>query len=94
MITNYSDYCIICGHPASDIHHLVFGFSKRKLADADELTAPLCHEHHELMHNKRDFAACSQIMGQLLYERNKCAEGYTVDAARDSFRIRYGKSYL
>lgn len=94
MITNYKDFCIICGRPKTDIHHLVFGVAKRKLADTDGLTAPLCREHHEAMHNDKTVQALSHIVGQLYYERNMCAQGYGTDAARDSFRLRYGKSYL
>lgn len=94
MITEYDDWCLICGKSRTDIHHLIFGNAKRRLADKDGLTIPLCREHHEQMHNDKGMQAMSKICGQLLYERNKCAEGYGVDAARDSFRIRYGKSYM
>ena len=94
MITNYSDFCIICGKPKTDVHHLVFGNSKRKWADADELTAPLCREHHESMHRSKEMQVASHIIGQLFYERNMCAAGRSVDEARESFRNRYGVSYL
>lgn len=94
MITNYEDYCIICGKPRTDVHHLVYGNAKRKLADADSLTAPLCREHHEAMHNDKGMQVMSHICGQLFYERNMCAAGMTPDGARESFRRRYGVSYL
>lgn len=84
-------YCEICGLPNAETHHLVFGTSNRKLSDADELVMDLCREHHEFMHKN---AKVSRLIGQLMYERNKCAEGMTVDDARQSFRNRYGKSYL
>lgn len=93
MITAYKDYCSICGKPKTDIHHMIFG-SKRALADADDLTMPLCRLHHEMVHKQKEMQVMSHIAGQLLYERNKCAEGYGTDAARESFRLRYGKSYL
>ena len=85
------EYCAICGKQKDDVHHLVFGTANRKLADEDQLVIPLCREHHELMHKQ---ATISRIIGQLMYERNKCAQGYSIDAARQSFRNRYGKSYL
>lgn len=85
------EYCSICGKPKEDIHHLVFGTANRKLSDEDKLCIPLCREHHEFMHKN---ATISRIIGQLMYERNKCAEGYSIEAARESFRLRYGKSYL
>lgn len=84
-------YCSICGTPGAEVHHLVFGIANRKLSDEDSLVMELCREHHEFMHKN---AKISKIIGQLIYERNKCAEGYSVDAARESFRLRYGKSYL
>lgn len=91
MLTNYMEMCIFCYKPKQDVHHLVFGRGKRNLADADELIVPVCRECHELLH-KND--KVSKIMGQLAYERDRCADGYSVEAARESFRIRYGKSYL
>lgn len=94
MITNYEDYCIICSKPRTDVHHLVYGNAKRRLADADSLTVPLCREHHEAMHNDKGMQVMSHIAGQLFYERNKCASGMSVEDARESFRSRYGVSYL
>lgn len=91
MITEYENICLFCYKERQDVHHLVFGVSKRRLADADGLTVPVCRECHELLH-KND--KISKVMGQLAYERDRCAEGYSIEAARDSFRIRYGKSYL
>lgn len=94
MITNYTDYCIICGKPKTEVHHLVYGNAKRRLADSDNLCAPLCREHHESMHNSKEMQVMSHIVGQLFYERNMCASGLTTDEARDEFRKRYGVSYL
>ena len=84
-------YCEICGNPNAEQHHLVFGVANRKLSDEDQLVMDCCREHHEFFHKN---ATVSRIIGQLMYERNKCAEGYSIDAARQSFRMRYGKSYL
>ena len=91
MITKYEDMCILCYSEKVDTHHLVYGRANRKLCDADELVIPVCRSCHEFMHKHPNV---SRIIGQLAYERDKCAEGYSVDAARESFRIRYGKSYL
>jgi len=97
MITNYTDYCIICGKPAEE-HHVFKGIKQKSLCDADELTLPLCYEHHRTgkisAHLCKEMNVLCQIIGQLAYERDKCAEGLTKDAARESFRLRYGKSYL
>lgn len=94
MITKYKDYCMICGKPGPDVHHLVWGNSKRRCADEDQLVCPVCREHHEMFHQNREMQIMSHIAGQLLYERNKCAEGVPADEARIMFRERYGISYL
>jgi len=91
MLTNYNDMCILCYEPKEEMHHLVYGIANRKLCDADELLIPVCRKCHDFMHKHSNI---SRIIGQLAYERDKCAEGYGVDAARESFRIRYGKTYL
>lgn len=97
MITEYKDLCIICGCPATDAHHIFKGHKQRHLADADELILPLCRAHHEAVHTGRhnkEFNTLCEIIGQLAYEKRKCAEGYGEGAARESFRLRYGRSYL
>lgn len=35
----------------------------------------------------------SKMFGQAIYERNKVAEGATIDEAREMFRKRYGQCY-
>ena len=94
MITKYPEYCLICGKPKTDVHHLVFGNARRCIADADGLTIPLCREHHEQMHNGKGMQVMSHIAGQLFFERNMCAQGLTPDEAREEFRHRYGVSYM
>ena len=94
MLTEFSEFCVICGRPKTDIHHCVFGNSKRRIADTDGLTMPLCREHHEAMHNGKGMQVMSHIAGQLYFERNMCAQGLTPDEAREYFRKRYGVSYL
>ena len=97
MITNYNDYCIICGRPRTDMHHCFKGVKHRHLADEDELLLPLCHEHHlgkMSVHMNKEMLVMSQIIGQLAYERDRCAEGCTTEEARESFRRKYDKSYL
>ena len=96
MITDFNEYCIICGKPA-EIHHIFKGNKQRALCTEDELLLPLCSEHHRgnmSVHQKKELNILCQIIGQLAYERDRCAEGYTLEAARESFRQRYGKSYL
>lgn len=97
MITEYNDFCLICGRPNAEHHHCFKGVKHRTLCTEDELLLPLCKEHHTgnmSVHQKKELNVLCQIIGQLAYERDRCAEGYGVEAARESFRLRYGKSYL
>ena len=97
MITKYTDYCIICGKPNVEHHHIFKGVKQRRLADEDGLILSLCKEHHTgnmSVHQKKELNVLCQIIGELAYEKKKCAEGYSEDAARDSFRMRYGKNYI
>lgn len=97
MITEYNDFCIICGKPRTDMHHCLKGHKQRHLAEEDELLIPLCQEHHTgnmSVHQRKELNVLCEIIGQLAYEKKKCAEGYGEAAARESFRIRYGRSYL
>ena len=96
MITDNNDFCIICGRPA-EIHHIFKGGKHRKLCTEDELLLPLCKEHHTgnmSVHQLKEMNILCQIIGQLTYERDKCADGYSVESARESFLIRYGKKYI
>lgn len=85
MITDYEQYCVICNKPREHTHHLVFGKGLRRLSDEDELTIPLCHECHEVIHHNKQAMALSRICGQLAYEKYR---------TREDFRRRYGKSFL
>jgi hypothetical protein len=99
MITDYP-YCIICNKRVGlEVHHLIEGNAKRQLSDEDGLTVTLCNECHRSdkftsVHLNYAVNRWSKICGQLAYERDRCAEGMTVEEARNAFRERYGKSYL
>lgn len=86
MVTEYEKICAICGKPDVEIHHLVFGRGLRELADADSLTIPLCRECHKAVHLNGTASTLSKMLGQAWYEK-------TV-GDRESFRKRYGRSYL
>lgn len=98
MITKYNKYCILCGTPSTETHHLVFGRANRKLSDADGLTIPLCRNCHKEIHNNYVAMALSKICGQLAYERWYLSDFGDADKslnnARENFRSRYGKSFL
>jgi hypothetical protein len=51
-------------------------------------------EKDRVLHGNFMAETLSKIVGQLAYEKKKCAEGFTEDDAREEFRRRYGKSWL
>lgn len=102
MITEYTDICMFCKtpRPREADHHLVFG-TRRKAAEDDGLTIPLCNNHHnmarrvdERIHGNVVAEKLSKIAGQLAYELDRVAEGMTKDEARADFMRRYDQSYL
>ena len=96
MITDFNEYCIICNKPA-ELHHIFKGVKHRALCTEDELLIPLCREHHQgnlSVHQTKEMNVLCQIIGQLAYEKRKCAEGMTEEEARRDFTSRYSKSYL
>lgn len=87
MITQYKEICLICGKPASEIHHLVYGRGLRELALEDGLEAPLCGSCHKDIHYSGVAGTMSKIIGQLQWESEH-------EEGREGFRKRYGRSYL
>lgn len=98
MITEYKDICGICGARSSEIHHLVFGRGLRPLADSDGLTLPVCGKCHKEIHYNSVASQLSKILGQVAYEAwymSDFGDAETLTkTARESFRTRYGRSYL
>ena len=51
------EYCLVCGSPYVEIHHVIYGTANRKLSDKYGLVVPLCSEHHRgntgVHHNKK-----------------------------------------
>lgn len=92
MLSEYSNICAICGKPATEIHHLVFGRGMRELADEDGLTISLCRECHENAHKNESW--WSKSLGQMEFEIQRVAQGIPQEVAREQFRKRYGRSYL
>lgn len=92
IVTEYAKICIFCGRPAECEHHLLFGTGIRKLAEEDGLKVPSCNDCHTMggnmtrLHGNPIAEKLSKMLGQAIYE------AYIGD--RESFRRRYGKSYL
>lgn len=94
MITKYGQYCICCGKPKEDTHHLVFGTGNRKLADRWNLTCPVCRSCHEQIHGNVMAEKLSKIAGQLLFEKEDILRGESEEGAREHFRQIFGRSYM
>lgn len=97
----YSGICAFCGKALNNRteHHLLFG-KDRVYAEQDGLKLPACDNCHtagngtERIHGNVMAEKLSRIAGQLAYEKMKISEGRSPDEARESFRKRYGKSFL
>lgn len=92
IVTKYTKICFVCGRPATEEHHLIFGRGRRKLAEEDGLKAPVCERCHRLNENIRKIHGnpmaekLSKMLGQAVYE--------TRLGTREEFQKRYGESYL
>lgn len=94
FLTDYENYCALCGSPSSEFHHLLMGSSRRKIADSDKIFLCLCRKCHEEIHHNSTANRLSKIVGQLAFEFNTVADKEKILDARQQFRERYGKSYL
>ena len=107
MITKADKICAICGKPAECTHHLIGGTGKRKLADEDGLTIPLCNSCHnmavkatERIHGNPMAEILSKMLGQLAWEMRYIEKQVELPfddlgtEAREAFLKRYGKRYL
>lgn len=92
IVTEYKNVCFFCGAPAECEHHLIFGNGNRDLSDKDGLKVPSCNKCHntgsisERIHDNPMAEKLSKMLGQAIYELK-------IDD-RETFRRRYGKSYL
>lgn len=100
IVTKYNGYCVFCGRPSDEEHHLLFGRGIRELADEDGIKVPICGYCHtqspvaQRVHDNTIAEKLSKIAGQLAWEKHCVASGSTEDEARELFRARYGRSYL
>ena len=93
----YADYDLIDGTPNIERHHCLLGQDRQK-ADEDGLWVPLTPDHHRTgkvsAHNCKEIQRLLQMLAQVSWERDRCAEGMSTEDAREAFRKRYHKSYL
>lgn len=92
IIPNDDEWCYLCKkfgmkNRGWEVHHMLFGTGKRKLADEDGLTVHLCPLHHRNLHDRGDYKLELQQLAQQTWMDHY---GKTVD----DFINRYGISYL
>ena len=46
IIQEDTNYCYVCGRYGTEIHHIFFGTSNRKMSDKYRCVVGLCYEHH------------------------------------------------
>ena len=106
IVTGFEQYCLICGNPNVERHHLLMGNKHRHLAEEDGLVVGLCPAHHNSsnmsVHMNKEMKALSQMLAQACWERKWIADHFderdtteeTLKNARDAFFNRYGENYL
>ena len=108
IVTGYEQYCLICGSPNVERHHLCMGVRHRHLAEEDGLVCGLCPAHHNSsnmsVHMNKEMKALSQMLAQACWERHYLAELLSTEIdrptddilkdARDHFFKRYGENFL
>lgn len=86
IITDYTDFCIMCAKPNTEPHHLINGRGKRQLSDDSKLIIPVCRECHELIHKDARVGNLAKVLGQIAWEKEN-------NAGREDFIRKFGKSY-
>ena len=74
IITDWPEFCLICGAKAEHTHHAIPGTANRAKSDRYGLLMPLCANCHDMsrdsIHKNPKMASMSKIIGQLAYERD------------------------
>ena len=92
IIPNDNEFCFLCKkigieNRGTEVHHMIFGTAKRKLADEDGLTVHLCSLHHKMLHDKGNYKRYLQELAQETWMKH-------YNGSTEDFIRRYGKSYL
>lgn len=88
---------------ALEAHHIVYGFSRKKISDKEGLIVMLCHEHHQGtngVHGKNgaELGNMLKIIAQKTWEQNYIEKypykNHAEDAAREAWIRLFGRNYL
>jgi len=101
IVTDYMNFCMICGKPLVEIHHGLSGTANRKIADEWKVLLPLCPYHHNSskmsVHLNLEMQVLSKQLSQLAVEKEiyrRQLYNDDSDPAREQFRKLFGKSFL
>jgi len=92
IIPGDNEFCFLCHkmgifNRGTEVHHMIYGTGKRKVADEDGLTVHLCNLHHRMLHDRGDYKRDLQELAQATW-----MEHY--NGTKEDFIRRYGQSYL
>lgn len=82
-------YCVVCGSPRIQVHHVLFGTANRKISDRFGYVIPLCAEHHlgaTGIHWNRGMDLYWKQTVQMHYEKHL--------GTRTEFINTFGKSWI
>jgi len=88
IIQEDTNYCFVCGRYGTEIHHIFFGTSNRKMSDKYRCVVGLCYEHHRGnsgVHHNRELDLELKRMAQKRFQ-DICPEY--------DFLAIFGKNYL
>lgn len=89
ILVDCMDYCLICGSPYVEVHHVMYGTANRKLSDKYGLVVPLCQEHHRGSSGVHFRRSLDLQLKKLAQEKFNDLYG-----ANTSFKEVFGKNYL
>ena len=101
IITDWMEFCVICGAKTENIHHAIPGTANRAKADKYGLVMPLCVRCHDDIHRNPKMTTMRKIIGQLAYEKEAAIDYCVTDnkellkqTIRDDFMEVFGKSHI
>ena len=88
IIQEDTNYCYVCGRYGTEIHHIFFGTSNRKMSDKYGCVVGLCYEHHRGnrgVHFNRELDLELKCTAQRVFEHHY---------PNENFSAIFGRNYL